>query len=283
MTDSIVRAALVALIVAGATAVRGQDAAPAARGRGAAAPRNLQVLPKDTSAQDVAALMQTFTRGLGVQCTYCHEQATEPLLTPEEAQAQAAAQAAQAGGGRGRGRGRGGPQIDYASDDKRTKQTARVMLRLVNDINATLTTSLPNASAAGARVECATCHRGITNPKLLPDLLWETMMGKGEGAAMATYRDLKQRYTGTSAYDFSEPVLVALAERSLALKKPDDALAWLQLNLETYPKSVASYVLLSQVHVLKRDRDAAIKDVEKALAIDPASDSAKRQLRVLKK
>jgi tetratricopeptide (TPR) repeat protein len=227
--------------------------------------------------------MQTFTRGLGVQCTYCHIQATEPLLTPEEAQAQAAAQAAQGAAGRGRGRGRGGPQIDFASDDKRTKQTARVMMRLVNDINARLGTSLSKPAADVAKVECATCHRGITNPKLLPDLLWDTMMGKGEGAAMAMYRDLKQRYTGTQAYDFSEPVLVALAERSLAVKKPDDALAWLQLSLETYPKSVASYVLLSQVHVLKRDPDAALKDIEKALAIDPASDAAKRQRRALKK
>ena len=41
---------------------------PRAR-RGAAQP---QVLPKDTPPQDVVALMQQFTRALGVQCTYCH-------------------------------------------------------------------------------------------------------------------------------------------------------------------------------------------------------------------
>jgi hypothetical protein len=73
------------------------------------APRNLQVLPKDTSPQDVLALMQQITRALGVQCTYCHVQETPPLLSAEEAAAQAAAAPPV---GRGRGRGRGGPQMD---------------------------------------------------------------------------------------------------------------------------------------------------------------------------
>ena len=102
------------------------------------APRNLQVLPKDTSPQDVVALMQQFTRALGVQCTYCHVAGDT-----------AAAERGGSGGAGGRrsavwavarGRGRGGPQMDYAADDKRQKQTARVMLALTNDINAKIAT-----------------------------------------------------------------------------------------------------------------------------------------------
>jgi tetratricopeptide (TPR) repeat protein len=248
------------------------------------APRNLQVLPKDTSPQDVVALMQQITRALGVQCTYCHVQETPPLLSAEEAAAQAAAAPP---AGRGRGRGRGGPQMDYAADDKRQKQTARVMLALTNDINAKIsalsTTGLKKPGADLVRVQCATCHRGVTNPQLLPDLLAQTMTGKGEAAAVALYRDLRQQYLGTEAYDFREPVLLDLGRQSLAAQKPDDALAWLQLNVEFYPNFADSYVVLAQVHVRKNDPAAAVKDLEKAIVLDPANTSAKRQLAELRK
>jgi tetratricopeptide (TPR) repeat protein len=249
------------------------------------APRNLQVLPKDTSPQDVVALMQQITRALGVQCTYCHVQETPPLLSAEEAAAQAAAAPP---AGRGRGRGRGGPQMDYAADEKRQKQTARVMLSLTNDINAEIATlattaALKKPAADLVRVQCATCHRGVTNPQLLPDLLAQTMTGKGEAAAVALYRDLRQQYLGTEAYDFRESVLLDLGRQSLTTQKPDDALAWLQLNVEFYPNLADSYIVLAQVHITKKDPAAAIKDLEKAIALDPANASAKRQLAGLRK
>src|SRR5204863_7075346 len=110
----------VALVLGAPALVRAQTAPPA--------PKNLQVLPKDTPAIDVLATMQQFTRALGVQCTYCHVEQTAPLLTAEEQQAAAAAAAAappavQAQGrGRAPGRGPQGPQMDYAADDKRQKQ-----------------------------------------------------------------------------------------------------------------------------------------------------------------
>jgi tetratricopeptide (TPR) repeat protein len=250
------------------------------------APRNLQVLPKDTSAQDVVALMQQFTRALGVPCTYCHVERTAPLLSAEEAAAQAAAAPPPAG--RGRGRGRGGPEMDYAADDKRQKQTARVMLTLTDDINAKIATlsataALKKPGADLVRVQCATCHRGVANPQLLPDLLAQTMTGKGEAAAVALYRDLRQQYLGTGAYDFRESVLLDLGRQSLAAQKPDDALAWLQLNVEFYPNFADSYVVLAQVHMRKKDPASAIKDLEKASALDPSNASAKRQLAELRK
>ncbi len=268
------------LALSAAVVVAAQDETPqAGAGRGAA-PRNLQVLPKDMSPQDVGALMQQFTRALGVQCTYCHVQVTPRLLSAEESAAQAAA--APPAAGRGRGRGLGGPPMDYAADDKRQKQTARVMLTLVGDINTKLTSTLRKPAADIVRVQCATCHRGVTNPQQLSDLLSQTMLGKGEGAAVALYRELRQQYFGTEAYDFREPVLLELGRQSLANRKPDDALAWLQLNIEFYPKSAQSYVVLARVHMRKNDQAAAVKDLQKAIELDPSNAAAARELDRLK-
>ncbi len=277
---TLIASAALAAVVCTPAVVGAQDA----RGRGPApapAPRNLKVLPKDTTQQDVVALMQTFTRGLGVQCTYCHSEQAPPQLSVEELQAQQAA-AAQAGG-RGRGRGRGGPQIDFAADDKRQKQTARVMLAMTNDINAKLAAAIHKPAAEITRVQCATCHRGVTNPAQLIDLLRQTMLGKGEGAAVVQYRELRQAYLTAGAYDFREAVLLDLGRESLAMHKPDDAIAWLQLNVEFFPQSAQSYIELARAHQAKRDRDSAVADLTRALAIDPANADVKRQLRLIQK
>ncbi len=290
----IVMAAAVLCAVAIVRAQNGRGAAPPPA---PPAPKNLQVLPKDWTAQQVVAQMQQYTRALGVQCTYCHVEQTPPPLSVEELQAQQAAAAAAAqqqaqqqgqqqqgqqqgaaARGRGRGRGRGGPQIDYAADRKRQKQVARVMIAMTNDINAHLASGLGKPVSEIHRVECATCHRGITIPAQLPDVLRATMLGKGEGAAVAQYRELRQQYLDTGAYDFNDRVLLDLGRESLATKKPDDAIAWLQLNTEFYPKSAASYVELSRAHLAKRDRDSAIADLNKALSIDPSDAEAKRAL-----
>jgi tetratricopeptide (TPR) repeat protein len=273
-----VRPFLLALLSASVLA-----AAPAAqRGAGPPPPTNLQVLPKDTSPQDVLALMQQFTQALGVQCTYCHVQPPVRLLTPEETAA-AENQAQAQGRGRGRGRGQGPPPIDFASDEKPSKKVAREMLRMVNDLDARLATRLGKPSSSIVHIQCVTCHRGVTQPEQLSDLLARTMLTKGDGAATAMYRDLRHRYYGSQAYDFRESVLLRLAQQSLAVGKPDDAAAWLQLNVEFYPRSVASLVALAGVHVRQRDPAAAIRALERALEIDPEHAEARRQLAALKK
>jgi tetratricopeptide (TPR) repeat protein len=109
------------------------------------------------------------------------------------------------------------------------------------------------------------------------------MLGKGESAAVAQYRELRQMYLNSGAYDFGETVLLNLGRESLATRKPDDALAWLQLNVEFFPKSAASWVALSQAHVAKRDQDAARADLQKALTLDPANADARRLLRAMPK
>ena len=76
-------------------------AQPPAGGQAPAAPQNLKVL----QPQDVRAAMGAFTQALGVQCNYCH--------------------VAEGQGGRN----------DFAADDKQTKKTARVMMRMVTHVN----------------------------------------------------------------------------------------------------------------------------------------------------
>lgn len=83
------------------------------------------------------------------------------------------------------------------------------------------------------------------------------------------------------SYDFSELGLVTLANR-VAAAKPGDGLQWLQLNLEFYPKSARTYLAIAQIYSRQSDKDNAIKNVEKALEIEPENPQAKRLLDQLK-
>jgi tetratricopeptide (TPR) repeat protein len=211
---------------------------------------NLQVLPKDMPRQEVVARMQLWRQALGVECAYCHVD-----------------------------EGRGG-RTDFAADEKPTKNTARVMLRLVMDINTKLASGLGKASPV--EVGCITCHRGVPIPKQLPAILADTTTDKGTAAAIAQYRDLRKQYYGGMAYDFSENALIGIATRT-AQAKPDDAIQWLQLNLEFYPKSARTYLALAQVYSRnKQDKENAIKSAEKAVELEPDNQQAKRMLDQLK-
>jgi cytochrome c-type biogenesis protein CcmH/NrfG len=83
------------------------------------------------------------------------------------------------------------------------------------------------------------------------------------------------------AYDFSEGALINFAGATAAAK-PDDAIQWLQLNLEFYPKSVRTYLSMAQIYSRKQDKDNAIKSAQKALEIEPENAQAKRLLDQLK-
>ena len=109
---------------------------------GGAPPTNLQVLPKDWTRQQVVQVMQQFTMGLGVGCNYCHA---------EQAGAQPGAN--------------GQVPLDAASDEKQQKKTARVMMKMVADVNNTLGSQIGKPASDVVKVQCATCHRGAAIPK----------------------------------------------------------------------------------------------------------------------
>src|SRR6266545_1280325 len=158
---------------------------------------NLQVYPKDTPRPELVATMQGFVQALGVQssggCGYCHAGTA--------------------------------PAFDFASDAKPTKNVARKMILMSREITAKLPEITGKPAAEITSLRCATCHRGVAVPKLLPDVLTETVTKQGAAAAVQQYRDLRKQYYGGQSYDFSENSLVLLAQQLNTANKPDDALA----------------------------------------------------------
>ena len=216
---------------------------------------NLQVYPKDIPRPELIATMQGFVQALGVQqqggCGYCHMGTA--------------------------------PQFDFASDAKPTKNVARKMILMAREVTAKLPEVTGKPASEVTRMRCATCHRGVAIPKLLPDVLTDTASKSGMPAAIQQYRDLRTKYYGGQSYDFSEAALVATATPLINANKPDEAIALLHLNAEFYPTSSATYAALGQAYAKKNDAVTAIKSYEKALELDPNNQVARRQLEQLKK
>lgn len=113
--------------------------------------RNLQVLPRDISREQLLTIMRTFTRSLGVKCNHCH---VVTATTPKE-------------------------ELDFPSDAKEEKRVARVMIQMTQQINTEWLERVEQAegeheeeATAAApeqpRVGCWTCHRGQPEPEMPP-------------------------------------------------------------------------------------------------------------------
>ena len=171
---------------------------------------NLKVLPKDIESRALINTMRGFARGLGVRCEFCHVgEAGQPLSS-----------------------------FDFAADDKATKRKAREMLKMVNGINTEHLANLEERSDPAIAVTCATCHHGVSKPQTTQALLMEAYQGGGIESALAKYRELREEYYGTYAYDFSQSVLGDVAQQLVGAGQLDDAVDVLALNLELFPNSV---------------------------------------------
>ena len=232
-------------------------AAPQAQGRGGPqvpTPKNLQFFPKDMTGQQILPIMQNFNAALGVNCTYCHN--SEPPVD--------------------------NPKNDFASDEKETKKKARVMLALARDINMKLQSEMGKPANQLTNVQCVTCHRGVAIPKQLTAIMMETAGKDGVAKALQQYQELRKQYYGAQAYDFTDASLFNAANQSLTANKPDDAIAFAQLNLAFNARSARSYQVMSQAYQRKNDKDKAIQALEKAVEIDPMNQGFKNQLQQLK-
>lgn len=91
--------------------------------------KNLKVLPKDITRQQLMGTMQAFNRSLGVTCNHCHAD-------------------------------------DKSSDEKPEKDVARAMMKMMGGIKQNAAEYLPGDRAA--KVNCWTCHRGNAKIELPP-------------------------------------------------------------------------------------------------------------------
>jgi photosynthetic reaction center cytochrome c subunit len=95
---------------------------------------NLQVLPKDLPGPTLGKVMKRYEQDLGVTCSHCH---VEDSTTG---------------------------RLDYASDENPAKQTARIMIAMLNDINERHLAQLGGDARYAVPVTCGSCHRGRTSP-----------------------------------------------------------------------------------------------------------------------
>ena len=105
------------------------------------APTNLQVLPKNLTGEQVHQIMHGWEAALGAECSTCH--AADPKKIGPN----------------------GKPALNFADDSKPDKAKARLMVKMVDDINKNYVSKLENDNP----VTCGTCHRGHLEPqKFIP-------------------------------------------------------------------------------------------------------------------
>ncbi|MGI4804639.1 MAG: c-type cytochrome [Janthinobacterium lividum] len=123
---------LIAAVAAmGATADYQQTAPPA--------PKNLKVLPKNISHEDLDHVMDEWKGALGVRCNFCH------AASPDNPR-----------------------KMDWASDAKPEKAMARQMYTMTGKLNKKYFHAKKgeNGMMMMAAVNCNTCHHGEAHPEI---------------------------------------------------------------------------------------------------------------------
>lgn len=100
-------------------------------------PTNLQVLPKDIQPEQLIHIMRGVAGALGVECNFCHVAGPKPR------------------------------EMNFASDAKPEKATARIMMRMTQAMNEQYMSQIhdPDATQEDKQVTCGTCHRGHKMPE----------------------------------------------------------------------------------------------------------------------
>lgn len=96
--------------------------------------KNLKVLPKNISHEELDSIMKSYKEALGVKCNFCHSPRKDD---PKK--------------------------LDFASDENHHKDIARNMMRMTARINKKYFKS--NEVIA---VTCYTCHQGHDEPLVSP-------------------------------------------------------------------------------------------------------------------
>jgi Flp pilus assembly protein TadD len=101
---------------------------------------------------------------------------------------------------------------------------------------------------------------------------------KGVDAAVVLYRQMRQRYP---AEFFRESILNALGYQQLNTKHMQEAIALFKLNAEMYPNSFNTYDSLAEAFMERGDREAAIQNYRKSLALNRNNRNAVSMLKKL--
>lgn len=109
--------------------------------------KNLKVLPQDISKDDLDSIMDGFTIALNVRCGFCHARVKDTTVH----------------------------KLDFPSDEKEEKTTARNMMKMVNMLNTGSTFNWNNSTKPDTihTIICYTCHRGMKQPtsaNLMPEI-----------------------------------------------------------------------------------------------------------------
>ena len=202
---------------------------------------NLKVFPKDIPVRALIDTMASFTRALGVRCTYCHVgEEGQPLSS-----------------------------FNFKSDEKPQKNKAREMLRMVGAINGEYLTKLADRRSPQINVACMTCHRGVALPRPIQQIVLTTYDSAGADSAIAAYNALRARYYGRASYDFGEVPLADVGGVLRARGKTADALRFYVMNTELSPNSAFAFRMAADAQLASGDTAAAIRSYQKALTINP--------------
>lgn len=201
-------------------------------------PENLEVLPEDTDGQELRRVMGSFTDALGVRCSHCH--VGEGDLS----------------------------EYDFASDEKEEKEAARVMMRMVEEINGRHLAELDH-DVGPRRVTCVTCHRGAEEPRLIQDVMAELIRRDGADSAAARYRQLRERYYGGFTYDFRTGPLSELAVRLADEGRTGAALEMARLEVEYHPEAYRAHFALARVQRAAGRPGEARASLERAIELAP--------------
>lgn len=92
------------------------------------------------TGEQVHQVMHGWAAALGTECSHCH--AADPTRKLPN----------------------GRPALNFADDSKPEKSTARLMYRMVEDINNNFVSMIPASNEKAETVSCGTCHRGHVKP-----------------------------------------------------------------------------------------------------------------------
>ena len=194
---------------------------------------NLRVLQKSTSRKDLVQTMRAWTSALGVRCGHCHTGGDPETLEG----------------------------VDFASDAKWEKRTARSMFRMVRAVEASYLRKIERRPVvAGApsptpvSLACITCHHGLARPETLAGVLDRVLKAAGPEAAVRTYKELRSQYLGRGSYDFSERQVNTLAERLLQEKRSREAVVLLEMSAEFNPDAAWQQHLLGEALYMRDAR-----------------------------